>query len=71
MSWRIYYNFKRKRQVWKNERKCETCEWGIRKKTTKKLRLNSVNLKTTSLWTCDLLKNVEHFYDYGHYGDPY
>ena len=42
-----------------------------KKKKPKKLRLNSVNLKTTSLWTCDLLKNVEHFYDYGHYGDPY
>ena len=40
----MYYNFVRERQIWKDERKCEKCEWEIRKKQENS-RINSVNSK--------------------------
>ena len=35
MSWRIYYNFERERQIQVDEKKIEKCEWEIRRKTRK------------------------------------
>ena len=34
----------------------------LEKEKTGNMWLNSANSRTTSLWTCNLLKSIEHFY---------
>ena len=34
----------------------------LEKEKTKIMRLNSVNSRKTSLWTCNLLKSIEHLH---------
>ena len=34
-------------------------------------QLNSVNSRTTSLWTCNLLKSIEHLHHYDDFYDYY
>ena len=43
----------------------------LEKEKQKNIRLNSVNSRTTSLWTCDLLKIIEHLHNYDDYYDYY
>ena len=43
----------------------------LEKEKTENIRLNSVNSRTTSLWTCNLLKIIDILYHYDDYYDYY